>query len=67
MAAIVVTMEHTVHLQRSHHAISAHPLLIHLLHPVMTAAVQLPGQVLVDADHPAVPPQLVLQFLHGGR
>ncbi len=67
MAAIVVTMEHTVHLHAPHHTISAHPLLIHLLHPVMTAAVQLAGQVLIDADHPAVPPQLVLQSLDRTR
>ena len=67
MTAIVVTMEHTVHLDAPRHAISAHPLLVHLLHSVMTAAVQLAGQVLIDADHPAVPPELVLQPLDWGR
>ncbi len=39
-AAIIVTMEHTVHVHVPHHTISSRPALAHLLKPTMAAAVK---------------------------
>ena len=66
-AANIVIMEHTVHVHVPHHTISARHPLVHLLLPTMAAAVKVADQMLVHADHLAVPPQLPLQPLHNAR